>query len=853
MPMELEQIQYTEAEQKNPRRNTTTKSDNLYYGGYALLMASFIVYIITEWSGIRNEDDQLTIFVAHYAFAWLFTGILIYNRKFGIVKSWRKENIHLTIILLNLYLISAYALNRLMDVFQDSSDWLSVALIVTSATALSFRFYESLPGFAKGIGKAILGVAIVLYTYMIFYVAPIYAFGTVGTILLGVGFHVFVPLIMVIGLITLITHIYRSHDYSFYWTMIGAGISITYTTFFTIEWKSRIDRIERLSHNDVLETNSELPLWVRIAEGLEDDWITRRILKADLSYATYNRHEWHFLPTQLAWDEVLKHDPLVFIGSMFGKLNLVQEDRIKILHAISERRHKSEERLWRGDNLVTSHIINDIDIYPDLRIAYTENYFDIKNTSEHGRWWGNTQEALYTFQLPEGAVVTSLSLWIEGKEQKGILTSKGKATQAYNTIVGREARDPSVVHWREGNTVVVRVFPCPTNEERKVKIGITTPLEVNDGKLVYRNLVFDGPTAQDAQQTLRLRFPDSKSRIDLPSQFKVDRKGYFIAEQNYDESFALEFPLSSIRENHFTFNGFTYQIASHENKPEAINFQHLYLDLNNAWTNDDLKSIRKIIDYGTALAYSDGELIPIHQGNWDQIVPVLANRNFSLFPFHKIKDADSALVITKGNPLSIQLNDLKETTFANAMQSFFKDGKQIYTFNLVGGTSTYVSSLRELRVLKYATGTPETLKEILVKKQYPSNDESDTRITLHNAAMDITRTPASSEANTNNAPDHLARLFAYNNIMRQTGYHYFDKDYENQNLVAEAAKAYVVSPLSSLIVLESQADYDRFDIKNVDNSLGNAVKQSTGAVPEPHEWVMIMLCVVMVLYLKFKL
>jgi hypothetical protein len=60
----------------------------------------------------------------------------------------------------------------------------------------------------------------------------------------------------------------------------------------------------------------------------------------------------------------------------------------------------------------------------------------------------------------------------------------------------------------------------------------------------------------------------------------------------------------------------------------------------------------------------------------------------------------------------------------------------------------------------------------------------------------------------------------------------------------------VVSPVSSLIVLETKEDYERFGIKDKDNSLYNATKNSSGAVPEPHEWALI---IVFVLFIAFHI
>jgi XrtN system VIT domain protein len=59
--------------------------------------------------------------------------------------------------------------------------------------------------------------------------------------------------------------------------------------------------------------------------------------------------------------------------------------------------------------------------------------------------------------------------------------------------------------------------------------------------------------------------------------------------------------------------------------------------------------------------------------------------------------------------------------------------------------------------------------------------------------------------------------------------------------VTLAKDANVVTPISSLIVLETDADYENNGIeKNVD-TLGNASIKNDGAVPEPHEWIMIII------------
>jgi hypothetical protein len=47
-------------------------------------------------------------------------------------------------------------------------------------------------------------------------------------------------------------------------------------------------------------------------------------------------------------------------------------------------------------------------------------------------------------------------------------------------------------------------------------------------------------------------------------------------------------------------------------------------------------------------------------------------------------------------------------------------------------------------------------------------------------------------------------------------------------------------------------DYDRFGIDESKDSLGNAKINSSGAIPEPHEWAIIILGLIFVLFVAYK-
>jgi XrtN system VIT domain protein len=827
----------------------TIKPDLILSTGYFLLGASTLLYAIMALKDLNFLNDAgLPLFIAHYGIAMVYVIILVANRSYGVLKSWRQENIHYTMVLLNLFLVSAYALNRVAPVFEDSVLWLCVYLVVSSLVTLSFRYYAHLPRIVNKIQYFLLGAALVLYTYLALYIGLVYFPAILGIFVLGVGLLAFVPIFLFIGSAILIRYTKKTTRVSTNWIVAGAAVMVTFALIFIIEWDARVRTIERLANQSVIYADTELPVWVKISQSVKLDWVSGRILKSDFVYTMVDDRDsdFNFLSTRSNWLDVRTHDPLVYLASFWRKQSLSHKDREKILQAITDNRHRTQERLWRGDNLTTSYIVTDVDIYPQLRLAYTEQYMNVRNNNMSD-WWGSSQEAIYTFQLPEGSVVTSLSLWVNGKEEKAVLTSKQKATTAYTNIVGHEVRDPSVVHWQEGNTVTVRVFPCTLEEERKFKIGITSPLAEEDGRIVYRQATFRGPNAHDANETFRFRFIGNPGDATIPHGFEKNEKGEYIAERSYDPDFSVSWKAFPIGENQYTFNGSTYSLKPYTPVSKPLHLSYLFLDIDNTWETAEVDAAYAVLTKCNVYAFFDNEFIRLHEDNWYDVTNKLRQRNFSLFPFHHVKDTEHSLVVTKGKPLTPYLKDVQESTFAESVSRFFATNKKVNVFNLAGGTSTYIRSLRELRAFNFATGDVAALADLLENNQFPIPAEDENHVILYDAGMMLERKPAVVDG-TDTAPDHLARLFAYNNIMRQVGPHFFSDDFVNETLVNEADLAYVVSPVSSLIVLETQNDYDRFGINDIANSLGNATHNESGAVPEPHEWALIAVFLCFVLF-----
>ena len=181
-------------------------------------------------------------------------------------------------------------------------------------------------------------------------------------------------------------------------------------------------------------------------------------------------------------------------------------------------------------------------------------------------------------------------------------------------------------------------------------------------------------------------------------------------------------------------------------------------------------------------------------------------------------------------------------------KQFLGKNPKIKLFNIGSTLTPYWKSLKELRVFLYDAGDLNMLQNIFQKNHFADDLENDNRIIIHSSDIVINKTTEEAKSS---GPDHLMRLFSYNHIMQKLGKDMLTNRPIDDSLVQEARKAYVVSPVSSLVVLETQQDYDRFNINDADNSLKNASMKSKGAVPEPHEWILIIL-VALVLFLVVR-
>ncbi|MFY0565288.1 VIT domain-containing protein [Archangium lansingense] len=124
-----------------------------------------------------------------------------------------------------------------------------------------------------------------------------------------------------------------------------------------------------------------------------------------------------------------------------------------------------------GLSLASSELKGSVD--GDAALAYLEWTMSFETTAE------GQSEARTELILPPGAVVSRVTLYIDGQEREAAFASTAKAREAYEAVV-RTRRDPLLVTYKGKDRVQVQCFPVVKGPPMKIKLGITAPLLPKD-------------------------------------------------------------------------------------------------------------------------------------------------------------------------------------------------------------------------------------------------------------------------------------------------------------------------------------------------------------------------------------
>lgn len=764
---------------------------------------------------------------------------LIFEFVYGVGLSFmilrKKETyIHLVPFLILNWFIGCFSLNTFIPVFQDLPVWVYFA---TLAFCLSnfFIYRNSDEKGNTSIAFFINGVSFSIILYFALYLIPIMPFSFMGLLALGVGFYGLVPaLVIIIHTITIIRYLNNNKNYA---VSFSGGFLVVLISMivFTLGLNIESRKITQLARINSFDQNNELPYYISISQHLKPNFFNEILLKKDIvyiplhdifSFSTFNS----FGSKQ--FNERKIHNPFISIAYLFCQdLNLDNDDKINILKSNFDKRLETEEQLWSGDDLFTKSIKEDVKIYPEARLAYTEITMKIACEQES---WRNDKEAIYSFQLPEGSVATSLSLWVNGVERKGVLTTKEKAKAAYKQIVGVEYRDPSLMQWKEGNKVVVRVFPINYKTPRTFKCGFTTPLKVEDNQMKYQSLSIKGPNISNAETISRIQTVGN-TKIATSKDFELNRD-YYINQSKGLDDWEASIPLSkTLQSNSFVWKDKVYEVRDIEKTAVSFKPSEIILDLNSSWTT---KQIESFVDLNKTNLFVilNGQKKEINKDNFKAIELEFEDLHYSLPPLYQI--SKNSLIITKCGTFSANFEELENSDYLKKIRTGTKE-RTLKVINISSDINPFWQTVKEQKYVDYFQTSLKNSLELINKNQFILFKKETNTVNIEPANISIHESPQTSITKSN-GPNHIYRMYAFGKVLDEQVKIQNDSLVQNQ-YVDLAKDANIVTPISSLIVLETDEDYKNNGIeKNVD-TLGNASINNDGAVPEPHEWALIIL------------
>lgn len=822
--------------------------------GIAIMIVALVVF------QINGENIELLSSILLFTLTLIQFVILLITRN-----RRKKQKLELNmsfdwLVLLTIFEISAFNLNKTIPIFQHSAAWVSIVL-VSANIALGYLLYPNKRHnnvLLENMAITIATFSIPLFIYFTLYLFPYFAFSLIGILFFGLSSHVFAPLLITIFFIYQLNKLYSLNSSK--WKYMAAGLTgpIVISILFIFYWENQTTQIKKIINHNIINETNELPTWVKIAQQIPKNAITEKILKTGIVYPELSGSFSFFdNPLRSQNNEVPKHDPLVVISNLFiTPPSLENTEKLKIIKNQYGRHYEFNEHLWGDEELQTSSIVTNVLLMPQYRMAYTEKTITIQNKNEY-----NAGEAIYTFKLPSNSAVSSLSLWINGEERKAAITTKLKAESAYKQIVGVENRDPVTVSWKEGNSVIVRVFPCTKNDPRKFKLGITSPLlfNSNSNTLTYKNISFEGPNSKDALESIK--FHTEIAVKDVTSN-NISNQFDKIIDQDYTENWSLSFKAPPLSSNSFTFQDFQYNITNIQKTQTKSKIENLYLDINSSWTTEEIDNILK--SPGKKYVYFNSHFVEQSENQFQDAITNLKELNFSVFPFHKISNINTDLVVTKNSSNTPNIEDLRLTNFKFNeydtskseyyidLKKFLQLDKKVNVYALDNHKGNLLNSLSDIHSINCFSGSSYDLIKFLKQNQHLTDINNDSIISIPNASISILKTKNKQSHPTGS--NHIMRLFAYNHTMQDLGKKYITQPEKvSESEIQEAIESNVVTPVSNLIVLETTEDYKRFNIKeHQNNSLENANMKSSGSVPEPSEWFLIILGITIVIGIYFK-
>lgn len=234
--------------------------------------------------------------------------------------------------------------------------------------------------------------------------------------------------------------------------------------------------------------------------------------------------------------------------------------------------------------------------------------------------------------------------------------------------------------------------------------------------------------------------------------------------------------------------------------------------------------------------FINGEKKAINKENFRAIELDFENLHYSLLPLYEI--TPNSLIITKCGTFSANFEELEDSNYLKKIKTETKQ-RNLKVLNISSDINPFWQTAKEQKYVDYfQTSSKECLK-LIEQNQFILYKTEKNTVNIEPAHISISEN-SKNDTLKSKGPDHIYRMYAFGKVLEE--HVKIQNDTLAQNQYVELAKeANIVTPISSLIVLETDEDYKNNGIEKNVNTLGNASINNDGAVPEPHEWLLIII------------
>jgi Ca-activated chloride channel family protein len=186
-------------------------------------------------------------------------------------------------------------------------------------------------------------------------------------------------------------------------------------------------------------------------------------------------------------------------------------------------------------------------------------------------------EGTYIFPLPQGATVSTFTLWVDGQPVEGKVMDANQARQVYEEIT-RKQRDPALLEYVGRGAVQATIFPIPSGGERRIQLEYVQTLTAANGLVQYlyplNTEKFSASPIGDVSVTVDITSQQPLRAIYSPSHaVQVDHKDSTHAVVSYEATdvkpntdFSLFYSLGESE----AFHLFTYRDPSDATDPDGF-------------------------------------------------------------------------------------------------------------------------------------------------------------------------------------------------------------------------------------------------------------------------------------------